>query len=73
MYPGKNLENDLEAETSGHFKRLLVSLVQGHRNENQYVDVQAAQADARRLYEAGENKLGTDESMWVGLSIYFHN
>ncbi|XP_062523216.1 annexin-B12-like [Corticium candelabrum] len=58
----RNLEKDCVSETSGHFKRLLVSLCQGAREENETPDMAKAQKEARDLYQAGEQKWGTDES-----------
>ncbi|XP_071371094.1 annexin A11a isoform X2 [Centroberyx affinis] len=58
----KTLENAISGDTSGHFRRLLISLAQGNRDEREHVDVALAKQDAQALYAAGENKLGTDES-----------
>nr|BAD99420.1 annexin [Ephydatia fluviatilis] len=58
----RNLEKDVVSETSGNFKRLLVSLCQGARDESLTVDHEKAKREAQELYEAGEKHWGTDES-----------
>lgn len=72
----QDLERDIMSDTSGHFKRLLVSCLQGSRNELTQEQIQRviregpasvinlaqAREDAQRLYQAGENRIGTDES-----------
>ncbi|XP_076454861.1 annexin-B12-like [Babylonia areolata] len=63
MY-GRKLDQDIISETSGHFRKLLVSMCAGGRLEQQPVDLQKAQTDAQRIYQAGERRWGTDESMF---------
>ncbi|XP_035610493.1 annexin A11-like [Oncorhynchus keta] len=58
----KTLEDAISGDTSGHFRRLLISLAQGNRDERETVDISVAKQDAQALYAAGENKVGTDES-----------
>ncbi|KAL6726704.1 hypothetical protein Aduo_008647 [Ancylostoma duodenale] len=58
----RELEADLIGDTSGYFQRLLVSLCAGGRDESNFTDGLRANQDARKLYSAGERRLGTDES-----------
>lgn len=58
----ESLEKALVGDTSGDFKRLMVSLNNGARDESSDVDDGLARKDAAELYEAGEKKMGTDES-----------
>ena len=61
MY-SRDLEKDLVSETSGHFKRLLVSLCAAARETNTVVDQAKAEKEAKDLHDAGEKRWGTDES-----------
>jgi annexin A7/11 len=61
---GRELEQALANETSGHFKRLLVSLTVGGRDESSYTDPGRAAAQAKELYQAGEKQWGTNESVF---------
>jgi len=58
----RNLQDDLQSESSGHFKRLLISLANGMREEGEDINVSLAKADAAELVEAGIGTIGTDES-----------
>jgi annexin A7/11 len=58
----RDLEKDVVSETSGHFRRLLVSCLQCARQEGGAIDMAKATKDANELYQAGEKKWGTDES-----------
>ncbi|CAF0755465.1 unnamed protein product [Rotaria sordida] len=61
----RTLEKDVVGDTSGHLKKLLVTLLQGQRPESNQVNEDEAENDAKTLYEAGEKKWGTDESKFV--------
>jgi len=58
----RDLEKDVQSETSGHFRRLLVSELNAHRSESQSVDQSKAASDAQAVHKAGPGQWGTDES-----------
>ncbi|XP_041846430.1 annexin A5a [Melanotaenia boesemani] len=57
------LEKDICGDTGGHYKKLLVILLQGDREEG--VDEEKIEKDAKDLYAAGEGKFGTDEEKFI--------
>ncbi|KAM6220435.1 annexin A4 [Rhynchocyon petersi] len=58
---GRSLEDDICSDTSAMFRRVLVSLLSGGRDEGNYLDDNLMRQDAQELYESGEKKWGTDE------------
>ncbi|KAL1024021.1 hypothetical protein UPYG_G00050390 [Umbra pygmaea] len=58
-----DLEKDITGDTSGHFQRLLVILLQASRQQG--VQEDKIQTDAQTLFEAGEKKFGTDEEQFI--------
>jgi annexin A7/11 len=58
----KDLIKWVESETSGSFRKLLVSLLQANRSENQMPDPNQCQQDAQALIRAGVGRWGTDEA-----------
>ncbi|XP_068583039.1 annexin A5b isoform X1 [Cebidichthys violaceus] len=58
-----DLEEDVSGDTSGHFKRLLVILLQANRQKG--IQQGNVESDAQVLFKAGEQKFGTDEQTFV--------
>ncbi|XP_073435603.1 annexin A2 isoform X2 [Dendrobates tinctorius] len=62
------LEKDIVSDTSGDFRKLMVALAKGKRqDENNVVDYEKIDQDARDLYEAGVKRKGTDVSKWISI------
>lgn len=62
---GRDLETDVVKDTSGHFKKMLVVLLQGTREEDDIVSDELVAQDVQDLLEAGEAKWGTDEAQFI--------
>ena len=58
----RNLEDDIKSDVHGTLQHLLVSLLQGQRSFNPNPDQGRCAAIAKEIFDAGEGKLGTDES-----------
>lgn len=64
---GKSMSQDLQSEVSGDYRKALLILAEGKRDENTNVDTAKAKADAQALYAAGEKKWGTDEAKFIDI------
>uniref|UniRef100_A0A7N8WX02 Annexin n=1 Tax=Mastacembelus armatus TaxID=205130 RepID=A0A7N8WX02_9TELE len=62
---GRDMEEDIITDTSGHFKKMLIVLLQGTRDESGVVDADLVEQDAKDLYAAGEEQWGTDEAKFI--------
>jgi hypothetical protein len=60
----RDLEEDVKKETSGTLQKILISLLQGKRSANRNPNPAQCQKIAKEIYDAGEAKLGTDESVF---------
>lgn len=60
-----DLEEDVTGDTSGHFKRMLVILLQASRQQG--VQEGNIESDAQTLLAAGEQKYGTDEEQFISI------
>jgi hypothetical protein len=58
----KKLEDDIQSDTSGYFRKILTSLLTASRPETLEVDMNLVREDAIELIKAGVKKWGTDES-----------
>ncbi|XP_072307533.1 annexin A6 isoform X2 [Eucyclogobius newberryi] len=62
---GREMEEDIIADTSGHFQKMLVVLLQGTRDESGAVEEDLVAEDVQDLYAAGEEQWGTDEAKFI--------
>jgi annexin A7/11 len=63
MY-NRELVMDLMDELSGNLRKVILAIVQGARSENLAPNQDVCRKKAEDLFKAGENRLGTDESVF---------
>jgi len=71
VYP--DIERDVSKDTSGNFRKVLLELLKGNRQESNVIDDSRAQAVAHEIYKAGEYRLGTNDSKFVDIMTTYSN
>jgi hypothetical protein len=69
QYP--DLERDVSKDTSFNFRKVLLELLKGNRQETNVIDDTKAQAVAHEIYKAGEHRLGTNDSKFVDIMTIY--
>lgn len=62
---GETIKNAVMSCTSGHFQKLLLTLLQYQRSNSSEPDTNSCANDAAYLFQAGEQKRGTDEETFT--------
>ena len=63
---GKDLYNYVHSETSGHFRQILLALLNCQRHDFSYpINQQELQMEAQQLYQGGAARWGTNESVFT--------
>jgi hypothetical protein len=65
-YPGRSIVGDTKGDTSGDFESLLVHMLRATKAEGAITTTEARRL-AQRLYDAGEDKWGTDEAAFIAV------
>ncbi|XP_063065758.1 uncharacterized protein LOC134457712 [Engraulis encrasicolus] len=63
----ESLEEDIKNDTDGHLQEALLALCKADRCEDVDISDSVAKSDAKALHEAGENKMGTDTSVFIDI------
>ena len=58
MFPGRTLVKDIEGDTSGGFRNILLALIDAKRPKNGQPDFEECEKSAQLLYESGKSKKG---------------
>jgi len=64
-YP--NVEHDVSSDTSGNFRKVLLEVLKGNRQDITVINDAQAQQVAHEIYKAGEQRLGTNDSKFVDI------
>jgi len=62
---GKDMAKEILDDLSGDTAALFRALLEGRKPNDSNVDLQLAKSDAKRLFDAGEGKWGTDEKVFI--------
>ena len=61
----KDLISEIKSETSGDFQKIILKLLENPRNQNSSPNLENCKKIAEEIYNAGENKIGTNEGVFI--------